>query len=343
MGVNMLSENRFNSIISSFSHLQPILVVGDVGIDRYILGRVERISPEAPVPIIDIEQTWDKLGLAANVSDNLSSLKIPSILCSIRGDDREGEHLSNLLKKKGLEDFALINGPSRYTTLKKRIITESQQICRIDHETRTPITKEIEGELLETILSFKNHSGALIIEDYGKGLFTSGLLGTLIQEFNKAEIPIYADPSGATPPLDYKGVTLLKPNKREALSMIRSLGHSPEKWSQQEINEHLAQELHIKQVVVTLGKEGMALYDCDRTPNFQIIPTVSTEVFDVSGAGDTAIALLAASLQVEAALTEAAWMANCGAACVVAKRGTNTVTTDELKAAYKKWAKNTTF
>ena len=336
--MNILSRERLDHFISLFPRLDPILVVGDVGLDKYTFGGVQKISPEAPVPVVEVEREWEKLGLAANVSDNLASLNIPSILCGVVGEDKQREKLTELLNNRGVNSV-LICDKSRPTTVKERVVTESQQICRIDYETRDPIGSDIEKQLVEKILSFRNRCSALILEDYGKGILTQSLLQTLIQEFQKCNTPIYVDPSKTTPPLYYKYATLFKPNRQEALNMVQFLGSDSKNWGLEKIGEFLINKLCLKSLVITLGREGMALYDPNRTPTFQVIPTMASEVFDVSGAGDTAVALLAAFLQVEASLEEATWMANCGSGAVVAKRGTATVAIHDLHIMHKKLTK----
>ncbi len=337
--MNILSKDRLNHLASQFTRIAPILVVGDVGIDKYTFGNVQRISPEAPVPVIEVQKEWEKLGLAANVSDNLASLKISSILFGVIGEDEQGEKLIGLLKNRGIKNAVLICDKSRTTTVKERVVTEAQQICRIDYETRNFLGKDVEQRLLEKVLSFRGRCSALILEDYGKGTLTKSLLHTLIREFGEHNIPIYIDPNKDTPPLYYKGVTLLKPNRQEAWAMAQALGYRSDNGNLQKISELLAHKLCVKNIVVTLGKDGMALYDRTRTPVFQMIPTMASEVFDVSGAGDTAIALLTASLQADSSLEEAAWLANCGSGIVVGKRGTATVTVSDLQIIHKKFLK----
>ena len=330
--MNALPQKKLDALLSRFSSLDRILVIGDVGIDKYTKGEVSRISPEAPIAVVQVVEEHHKLGLAANVQNNLKFLGIPSILCGVTGDDPHADKFNDLLREGGFSPRGIIQDPSRPTVLKERVTTDVQQICRIDYEDTSPIGSGIEESLFKTIELLTKPLGAVIIEDYCKGTLTEGLLKKLIAKFQAENLPIFIDPGKDAHPMAYRGATLLKPNRGEASLMIQALGYSHRDKTTEEMASILMDKLELQSIVVTLGKEGMAI--ADREGFFQIVATAAAEVFDVSGAGDTSIAVLAASLLAGAELWEAALVANCAAAVVVGKYGTATTTIEEIKAVH---------
>lgn len=324
-----LSRVRFQEIINSFEKLKPILVLGDLGVDKYTYGSVNRISPEAPVPVLEVVKEWEKLGLAANVADNLKSLGVLSTLCGVIGEDTNGPALLNLIKDSGLSSDGVVKVANRMTTYKERVVTETQQICRIDYETKEDIDLDCASRLFKHIKSLKDSHGAIIVEDYGKGIVTNELMKMINDEFQDKDYLVAVDPSRTTPPEWYKGAHLLKPNKVEANLMVKSLGY-PRENNLEKMAEILIEKLNLKKLIITLGAEGMALMDTDLSSGLKIIPTAASEVFDVSGAGDTAISAIVASLNAGANLEEAAWIGNCASGVVVGKKGTAKVNLKEL-------------
>jgi len=330
----ILTQDKFQQIVGAFNKLKPILVVGDLGIDKYTYGEVKRISPEAPVPVLEVSKEWHKLGLAANVSDNLKSLEVQSTLCGVIGDDPRANLVEHLLEERQLKTWGLVRDPSRHTTYKERVTTATQQICRVDYETKESIDEETCRRVTSRIQEFSaNHSG-LIIEDYGKGLFSENLCQRIIRDFKEKNLMIAVDPSRSTPPTWYKGATLLKPNRLESHMMIEALGYFKER-KLETIAQVLADKLQLEKVIITLGPDGMAMLDTKLDGKLRIIPTAANEVFDVSGAGDTAIAAITSSLLAGATLEEAAWVGNCAAGVVVRKRGTALCTLEELKEYFE--------
>ncbi len=331
---NLITENRFLEITNQYKNIDPIIVVGDVGIDKYTFGEVKRISPEAPVPVLEVTKEWLKLGLAANISHNLKTLGINSTLCGVVGNDNNANTFESLLEDENLNIWGIVRASTRPTIFKERVTTNTQQICRIDYESSESIDVETENKLLARVGEFtKNHS-ALIIEDYAKGTLTKSTIENLIKKF-KAENKIVAvDPGRSTPPLYYQGATLLKPNFAESKIMVESLGYKEKNI--EKIAEILVDKLKITYLVITLGPDGMALIDTTKKSQLTVIPTVANEVFDVSGAGDTAISVLTSSLVSGATLEEAAWLGNCASGVVVAKKGTATVNLNELTDFYQK-------
>lgn len=334
---NLITEKRFIEITNKFKSIDPIIVVGDVGIDKYTFGDVKRISPEAPVPVLEVTKEWLKLGLAANISHNLKTLGINSTLCGVVGDDKNANTFESLLEDENLNIWGIVRSNSRPTIFKERVTTNTQQICRIDYESSDSIDQETETKLLSRVDEFtKNHS-ALIIEDYAKGTLTKSGIENLIKKFNSENKLVAVDPGRSTPPLFYLGATLLKPNLAESKIMVESLGYKEKKI--EKIAEVLVDKLKVKYLVITLGPDGMALVDTTQKSQLTIIPTAANEVFDVSGAGDTAISVLTSSLVAGATLAEAAWLGNCASGVVVAKKGTATVDLNELTDFYQKLKK----
>jgi rfaE bifunctional protein kinase chain/domain len=325
----ILTQEKFHSIISSFSKLNPILVVGDLGVDKYTFGEVKRISPEAPVPVLEVSKEWNKLGLAANVSDNLKSLHVASTLCGIVGEDRRADLVESLLEERGLNTWGIVRDKSRLTTYKERVTTATQQICRVDYETKDHADEETTKRVISRVQEFSSSHSGVIIEDYGKGLFTEGLCQKIISTFKERNLMVAVDPSRSTPPTWYKGATLFKPNRLESHIIIEALGYFKER-NLETIATILIEKLHLEKVIITLGAEGMAMLDSKGEGKLKIIPTAANEVFDVSGAGDTAIAAISASLLAGASLEESAWVGNCAAGVVVKKRGTALCSKEEL-------------
>jgi rfaE bifunctional protein kinase chain/domain len=331
----MINEQRFESVLKGFKNVDPILVVGDVGVDKYTYGEVNRISPEAPVPVLEVNKEWMKLGLAANVVDNLQSLEVKSTICGVIGDDTNANLLENLLEENQLSTWGIIRDKSRMTTFKERVVTEIQQVCRVDYETKHAIDNEVYGRLKDRFDEFKVNHSAIVIEDYGKGLIRKNVAEYIISESNNLGKTVAVDPSRTTPPTFYTGATLLKPNKVEAMMMAEHLGYG-KKQDVEEVANILVDKLKLEKIIITLGAEGMGLIDTKNGGEFIRIPTVANEVFDVSGAGDTSISAIITSLACGATLEEAAWIGNCAAGVVVAKKGTALVSQGELIQYYDK-------
>lgn len=334
---DIISNERFNQITAQYKNLDPIIVVGDVGIDKYTFGEVKRISPEAPVPVLEVTKEWLKLGLAANISHNLKTLGVKSTLCGVVGSDNNANVFDNLLEDEQLNTWGIVRTSSRPTIFKERVTTNTQQICRIDYESNDQIDDQTEKKLQQRVEGFAETHKALILEDYAKGTLTKNLIHSLIEKFNEVGKLVAVDPGRSTPPLYYKGATLLKPNLSEAKIMVENLGYKEKKL--ENLAKILIEKLDLKMLVITLGPDGMALLDTKNQPKLKIIPTVANEVFDVSGAGDTAISVLTSSLIAGATLEEAAWIGNCASGVVVGKKGTATVNLEELNSFYQQLLK----
>ena len=330
----MISQNKFDTIINQFQSIQPVLVIGDIGVDKYTKGRVRRISPEAPVPVIEVYEEWNKLGLAANVSDNLQSLGVKSTLCGVIGDDANGNTLEDLLVESGLSTWGVVRCEERMTTFKERVVTDVQQICRVDYETKVKLSDQTVDRFITRVSEFMDHHSAVILEDYGKGLFCESTTKKLISMARERGTIIGVDPSRDTPPTFFKGVDLLKPNQVESELMVKALGYK--ETNTEKVGEILLDKLSLNKLIITLGAEGMAIFDKESGSKLKKIPTLAREVFDVSGAGDTAISTIMASLASGATLEEAAWIGNCASGVVVGKTGTALVNQTELREFYQK-------
>ncbi len=330
-------EERLRSIIHSFGK-RKILVIGDVGIDRYVSGEVERISPEAPVPIVFVNSEVHKLGLAANVADNIHALGGRSELIGVIGKDRFASEIRTLLKREKVSDRALIVDPARRTIVKERIVSDRQQLLRIDYETPDPVGDAIEKKIFGAVrqaLRTKTKGAAIdavIIQDYAKGMLSKTLIREIVRAAKAAGKPVMMDPNAKSPLDLYVGATFMTPNAREAEKLtgitIRdaaSLGA---------VGARLLKTTGSPYVVVTLGKDGMAIFHRgSKKPT--LIPTYAREVYDVSGAGDTVISLMALAYASGATIEEAAILGNLGGGVVVGKRGTATVSPIELEAALR--------
>lgn len=324
-----VSEDRLLELLASFKKKQ-IAVLGDVGIDRYTQGTVDRISPEAPVPIVFVQSEALKLGLAANVADNIVALGGNVEITGVIGKDKDAQDFMKMIREKKMS-ASLVVDAKRRTILKERIVAETQQVLRVDYETIAPLsaltTKRVEAEALKTI----RKADALIIEDYAKGLLNEAMINACIRVAKKYDIPVLVDPHVRTPAHWYHGADLLTPNKREAeaLSHVRIIDHRTLVQSGQEILKRAG----ARSLIITLGREGMAIFK-DSKSQPTIIPTFAQEVYDVSGAGDTVISVLALAMASGAKLEEAAFISNLAAGVEVSKRGTATVSPKEIIHAY---------
>jgi len=320
-----------SALMSRFSR-KKIVVFGDVGIDQYTVGKVTRISPEAPIPIVEVTEVSYKLGLAANVADNVAALGGQAHLVGLVGKDHSGRIFQSLLKERGIASEYLVQDRQRPTTLKERVVAENQQVVRIDHETKTAISGDMISQTEERLERAIRGAHCVIIEDYAKGLVTSGLCQAAVRMAAKKDIPVLVDPNSKTPLKIYRGCTLVTPNTAEAEALTGIDIDSPARL--REAGRMLLDELGSPFVIITRGKDGMAIFTKGRKDPV-LMPTFAREVYDVSGAGDTVIATLALSLVAGGDIHEAALLANYAAGVEVSKRGTATVSQAELKEYIK--------
>ncbi|OGS27725.1 MAG: hypothetical protein A2297_00270 [Elusimicrobia bacterium RIFOXYB2_FULL_48_7] len=324
-------KNRYFKYLEKFS-TRKILVIGDLILDKFLYGTVSRISPEAPVPVVDITKETFMPGGAGNVSNNISSLGGKAMLAGIIGNDNAGETLKSRLDSLNIGISGVLVDDSRPTTIKTRVIAHHQQIVRYDRESRVKLSPSVLERMTDYIEGAVREADAVMISDYGKGVITSGLLQKTIQSANKKRIPVTVDPK-IEHFLQYKKITTMTPNLSEAAQGMMYRKKVSTEAEIRELGQKILKTLQSKSVIITLGERGMAIFEKARQPLF--IPTRAKEVFDVTGAGDTVIAVLTLCLASGAPLKEAAEIANYAAGVVVAKLGTATVTLNELKEAIK--------
>ncbi len=315
-----------------------LLVVGDVMLDEFVWGRVSRISPEAPVPVVEVVEETCYPGGAANVARNLRPFCAGVELCGLLGEDTAAGRLRGLLEEEGIATGALVSEPGRATILKTRIIARQQQVVRVDREPSNGVSQEILHRACAVVEGVLPSVDAVIFEDYGKGFLGQEMKDRLAALARAAGKYIAADPN-PTNPLDWAGVDLLKPNRSEAFAMAgrRDPGAAAdplEDTALLEVGRGLLEKWKLPAVLVTLGEHGMMLFQREAAPYHT--PTRAREVFDVSGAGDTAIALHTLAVCAGATPAEAAEISNQASGVVVAKLGTATLTAEELREAFLK-------
>lgn len=299
-----------------------ILVVGDVMLDRFLYGSVERISPEAPVPVVDVDREVSRPGGASNVVLNLLALGAKASLVGVVGSDRYADELSSLLKNSGLSGENLVADPSRTTSVKTRVIAQHQQMVRFDREDRSPLSHKITGELCGHIAEAARSAQAVIISDYGKTVVRPEVMEAVA----KTGLSAAVDPKPQNAAF-YKGAAVITPNTRET-ELLSGIRPSTDEAAHR-AGLALMEKLSVRSVLVTRGEKGMTLVGEEGAAHH--IPTKSRDVFDVTGAGDTSISVYTLALAVGATPVEAASLANLAGGIVVGKLGTATVTVAELE------------
>jgi len=320
-----LSQKRCLKLVEEFVG-RRVLVVGDVMLDEYIWGEVERISPEAPVPVVQVRRESAVPGGAANVANNIRALGGEVFLAGLRGEDAAGRRLSRLLRRSGIDISGLVSDRSRPTITKSRVLAGHQQAIRIDREVTSPIEPEVRRQLQKAIRRLLPRMEAVVLEDYAKGLLTEEVIREVISLASRRGIPVIVDPN-ANNFFRFPDATLVTPNHKEALTAAGL----PRSSAIETVGRKLLRKWGARSVLVTLGEDGMCLFEGRRRPYH--IGTVAREVFDVSGAGDTVVGTLALSLAAGGDLREAAGLANRAAGVVVGKLGTATVNHAEIRKA----------
>jgi D-glycero-beta-D-manno-heptose-7-phosphate kinase len=326
---NRLDKARAHEILNTLAD-RRVVVLGDVMLDEFVWGDVTRISPEAPVPVVDIRRESVHLGGAANVLANLTALGAKGAVIGVTGDDSAGEKLRGALRECNPEqsDDHLLRDPSRPSTVKTRIIAHSQLVVRADRENRRAINSTIEGQIIQVLKKAIVRADALVISDYDKGVVTPRVLQeTLPLAYGR--MPVLVDPKIRNFN-SYRPATLVTPNHHEALRMANLEEDSDEGLHQ--AGRVIKERLSCDAVLITCGDRGMMLLDGRQEPVY--VETTAREVYDVTGAGDTVIGTLAAALAAGASILEAAHLANHAAGIVVGKVGTATATRDELLASF---------
>jgi D-beta-D-heptose 7-phosphate kinase/D-beta-D-heptose 1-phosphate adenosyltransferase len=319
--MHRLSLERTKQILDAARDVR-VVVVGDVMLDVYLRGSASRISPEAPVPVVRVEEEWRALGGAANVAANVVALGASCELIGCVGADRAGEDMRSELGRSGIGTDGLVE-LARATTVKTRIMARHQQVARYDHEHDDDLTAAECDQVVARLESLLGAANAVVLEDYNKGLLTRSVIRGVVDAARAAGCPVVVDPKSRHF-FDYGGATIFKPNQPELAAALREPVHPDDApWL-----EHVRQQIGCEHLLVTLGEEGMALLTADG--DHVRIPTTARSVYDVSGAGDTVTAVLAAALGAGATVIEAAILANHAAGIEVGKAGVATVSPDEL-------------
>lgn len=307
-----------------------VAVIGDVMLDRYIWGQVDRISPEAPVPVVAVESTNVRLGGAANVAWNLYSLGITVNLVGAIGRDYPSKEVKALIAERGLSTDFLVTDSSRITTEKIRIVAHNQQVVRADFESNAELGGRALRRLIKSIRDAVEGVDAVVVSDYGKGIVTMAVMDAIRTECDGGRIPVLVDPKEGHFEL-YKGAFAVTPNKKEACGFYNMRIKSEEELDS--VGETLLRDLEAEAILITRGEEGMTLFWKGHKPRH--FATRASEVYDVTGAGDTVIGVLAAALAAGASIYDAIEMANAAAGVVIREIGTAAVTPEELLAAFK--------
>ncbi len=300
--------------------------MGDLILDRFVTGEVHRISPEAPIPIVEVVEERSSPGGAANVATNVRALGGEAAVIGVVGEDGDGEELRRLLAENGVEVSGLVHDRGRVTTVKTRVVAHRQQVVRVDREVRREVGPEIRGRLLALLRDLLPGCGAFVLSDYAKGLVSPSLLEEVARLAAETGVPYLVDPKPVHFP--YPGATVVTPNREEAAGFFGkpfTLEEVPA------VAEDLLRRTDWRAVLLTLGAHGMALLE--RGGALDLIPARVREVFDVTGAGDTVVAALALGLSAGIPLARAARVANAAAGVVVGKVGTAVCTPQELLLA----------
>jgi rfaE bifunctional protein kinase chain/domain len=330
-----ISRNRICNILNAAASTS-VAVVGDVMLDQFIWGSVGRISPEAPVPVLDFERESYMPGGAANVARNLTALNVSASIFGATGLDSAAEELKKLLKEQSIGCTGLIGLESRRTSLKTRVVAHKQQVVRIDRESRDNLPPKVTAKLLASLKPRIKKTSAVIVGDYGKGVVTQALLNELKTLCRSNGVWLSLDPKPVHH-LNLSGLSLITPNRKEAFELSKLPDETRNANPLADKNlmmtaERLLNELRPAVLLITLGELGMLL--CQRGQKPFHIPTVAQEVFDVSGAGDTVISTFTLAVAAGASPVEAAIIANHAAGIVVGKVGTATVSPEELLRSF---------
>lgn len=319
------SSTSFEEILAQFPQ-RKILVLGDIMVDEYIWGVVSRISPEAPVPVVEVEDENIRLGGAANVVANIRALRGQADLVGVAGGDSMAERLLHEIEQIGVKLDGIVVDRSRKTTIKTRVVAGSQHVVRFDRESTEDLDDGLGGRIQELVQDRLDHVDALVISDYGKGVINARLLEVVVPLARARGVVTVVDPKINHFDL-YRQVSVLTPNHREAMAAWgRPIRGEADVAA---AGRHLVDRLKVQAVLVTRGERGMSLYEGNG--RVSQIPAVAKEVFDVTGAGDTVVGSMALALASRATMVEAAQVANHAAGVVVGKRGTATVSLTELK------------
>ncbi len=331
-----MNQQRLQQVLAGVSG-KSVAVVGDLMLDRFIYGRVSRISPEAPVPVVEVVRETSHPGGAANVARNLTPFCRVVFVCGRIGRDAGAAELRRLLDEEGVDSRLVLDSISHPTIVKTRVIARQQQVVRVDREHRDPLDSAVNETVLRRLESVAGQIDGVLIEDYGKGFLTQELVDGIASLFRGTKTILAVDPNPMNP-LVWRGMTAVKPNRSEAFAAAGIPYSEPmdsplEDVALLQAGEILLEKWGPAHLLITLGEHGMILFEPGQAPYH--IPTIAREVFDVSGAGDTAIALFTAALMAGASAREAADISNHASGVVVAKLGTATLSPGELIASFE--------
>jgi D-beta-D-heptose 7-phosphate kinase/D-beta-D-heptose 1-phosphate adenosyltransferase len=322
-----MNRRRVEQILNAFNG-KTIITVGDIMLDEFIWGKVRRISPEAPVPVVEVIEETYRLGGSGNVAANIQELGGTAIPMGVVGRDGASDRIGELLEKVGIETYGLVRA-DRPTTLKSRILAHSQQVVRTDRESKKPLSAELNSDLSALFSQFLPKAAAVIVSDYDKGVVNRDLMANILPKAKTAGIPVFLDPKVHHADY-YRPITVITPNHREA-ELLTGLVIDGER-TLEEAGSKLLEKFGCEYALITRGEEGMSLFN---TTGSHHLPTFAREVFDVTGAGDTVIAALALSRAGGATMEESATLANHAAGIVVGKVGTATVSRSELLSDFE--------
>jgi D-glycero-beta-D-manno-heptose-7-phosphate kinase len=326
-----MTEQRLDALLESFKG-RTIAILGDLMLDRYYWGTVRRISPEAPVPVVEVEAEQTRFGGAANVANNIQALGGFPVLVGLIGDDHPGRVFMEMIREQNFDSGGIILDASRPTTIKTRVIAQGQHVVRIDNESKTGCPDHLTHRLVDAIKYNIRKIDAIIIEDYNKGVLTKSVIQEVAAVARKYGKIVTVDPKFDNF-LEYRGVTVFKPNRREA---EESLGRRLRTTEDVEAaGTYLLRELEAANVLITRGEEGMSLFEGNG--NVLHMGTVAENVQDVSGAGDTVISTMTMALSSGATMQEACMLANCAGGVVVGAVGIVPIRPDQLREAVKRY------
>jgi D-glycero-beta-D-manno-heptose-7-phosphate kinase len=327
--VLLLSGSRAKALVAAMRD-KRVLVVGDVMLDEFVWGKVSRISPEAPVPVVQVTGQSDHLGGAGNVAANVRSLGGAAVLASVVGGDAPGARVRAQLEAKGIGARLVDAGAERRTTLKTRIVAHGQQVVRADQEDTSELPRALQTALVAAVRSELPGAGALVVSDYEKGVVSAGLLRRILPLARRMRVPVLIDPKPRHFRL-YRGATVVTPNLLEAEQVTGLRLTGPKELAA--AGRRMLSVLGCRAVLVTRGEQGMSLFE--RGQPARHVPAAAREVFDVTGAGDSVIATLALALAAGGSLADAAALANAAASVVVGKLGTAQATPAEVLQALR--------
>lgn len=321
-----LSDARIDELLTGFGSVR-VLVVGDAFVDEYLLGDAQRISPEAPVPVVHVREESKALGGAANVVRNAVALGADCAFCSVVGQDAAGDDVVALLEELGVATSGLLRVADRPTTRKTRIVARQQQVVRVDRETHAALGSEDAERMVAAVVAELPSAQSVVLQDYAKGLLSESVVRPILREAVRLGLPVSVDPKADL--AAFHGASLVKPNlsEAEALSGLSASGPG----GLQAVAGVLQEQVGGGDIAITEGARGMTIF-AGQAPGV-LVPTLASEVSDVQGAGDTIIATLSIAKQAGASLWEAAVLANAAASVVVRKAGTATATRSELRKA----------